>query len=255
MTEDRRTPSGGRFFRPMLWPTLLTAAMLPVLLGLGFWQVERLAWKRDLIATMTERMAADPIALPAPETWLALDADMLEYTRVSLRGRFLHEQELHYFTQDKTGAPGYAVIVPLVLAGETGAVVLVDRGFVPVAMKDPSTREETRTDAEVNLVGILRTPQPRGPFDGADDPARNIWMVRDPATMAAHLDLARVAPFIIEAEPDPMSGPWPKAGRTRVDLPNNHLDYALTWFGLSLVLISIYLIYHRSQGRIGCRKG
>lgn len=240
-----------RFFRPMLWPTLLTAAMLPVLLGLGFWQVERLEWKRGLIATMTERMAADPVALPAPESWPSLDAAAFEYARVSLTGRFMHEHELHYFTQGETGAPGYAVIVPLVLAGEADVIVFVDRGFVPVAMKDPAARAAAQPEGQVSLTGILRTPQPRGAFDGADDPDRNVWMVRDPEKMGAHLGLTHVAPFLVEAETDPAAGPWPKAGRTRVDLPNNHLDYALTWFGLALVLIAIYLIYHRSQGRFG----
>ncbi|MEQ8281901.1 MAG: SURF1 family protein [Parvibaculum sp.] len=240
-----------RVFRPMLWPTLLTAAMLPVLLGLGFWQVERLEWKRNLMATMAERMAADPVALPAPEAWPSLDAAALEYTRVSLTGRFMHEHELHYFTQAETGAPGYAVIVPLLLDGEADAVVLVDRGFVPVAMKDPAMRAAAQPEGRVSLTGILRTPQRRGSFDGADDPQNNVWMVRDPARMGAHLGLTQVAPFIVEAEIGPSAGPWPKAGRTRVDLPNNHLDYALTWFGLALVLTAIYLIYHRSQGRLG----
>ena len=246
----------GRFsFRPMLWPTLLTAAMLPVLLVLGFWQLERLEWKRDLIATMTERLATDPIMLPAPEEWASLDAAAIEYTRVALTGRFQHAQELHYFTQNESGAPGYAVITPFVLANAPDAVVLVDRGFVPVAMKDRMTRLATESDDEVSLVGVLRTPQPRGLFDGADDPIRNVWMVRDPVVMGTYLGLGRVAPFIIEAEAASASGAWPKAGRTRVDLPNNHLDYALTWFGLSVVLIAIYLIYHRSQGRLGRPKG
>jgi len=246
---------GNRYFRPMLWPTLLTAAMLPVLLGLGFWQVERLEWKRDLIANMTERMAADPVAVPDPESWAALDAAALEYLRVTLTGHFLHEHELHYFTQDEAGTPGYAVITPLVLANGADSIVLVDRGFVPVAMKAPEARGERPSEGEVSLVGVLRTPRPRGTFDGADDPARNVWMVRDPLVMGTQLGLGPVAPFIVEAEPGPMSGPWPRAGRTRVDLPNNHLDYALTWFGLAAALIAIYLIYHRSQGRFGRPKG
>lgn len=252
MNEGR---NGRLFFRPMLWPTLLTAAMLPVLLVLGFWQLERLEWKRDLIATMTERMAADPVALPSPENWDELDAVAFEYVRVALTGRFQHAQELHYFTQNESGAPGYAVVTPLVLASAPDAVVLVDRGFVPVAMKDRATRLATESRDEVSLVGVLRTPPPRGLFDGEDDPVRNVWMVRDPVAMGAQLGLGRVAPFIIEAEADEAPGPWPKAGRTRVDLPNNHLDYALTWFGLSLVLVAIYLIYHRSQGRFGRSKG
>lgn len=237
-----------RFFRPLFWPTLLTALMLPVLLGLGFWQVERLQWKEALLARIEERLTAAPVALPAPNEWDELDAAEEEYRRVRLTGHFAGEREFHYFTQSEGGAPGYSVLSPFMVAD--GAMVLVDRGFVPAALKDPASRDPV-PQGEVSFTGVLRTPSPRGVFDGADDPAKNIWMVRDPAVMGATLDAGRVAPFIVEAEAAAFAGKWPQAGSTRIDIPNNHLDYALTWFGLALVLAVVYLVYHRSNGRTG----
>jgi surfeit locus 1 family protein len=236
-----------RFFRPLFWPTLITLLALPVLIGLSLWQLERLEWKEGLLAKIDERLTADAAPLPAPEQWPTFDAREAEYTRVVLEGRFL-PIEFHYFTQGERGAPGYAVISPLELAD--GALVLVDRGFVPVELKETASHGGIPEGAH-RFTGILRAPSGRGMFDGADDPARNVWMVRDPAIMGASLGDARIAPFIVEAEAGAFPGEWPKAGRTRIDIPNNHLDYALTWGGLALVLAVIYVLYHRANGRIG----
>lgn len=239
-----------RFFRPLFWPTLFTLLSLPVLIGLSLWQVERLEWKEGLLAKIAVRMDAVPAPLPASADWADYDAREEEYTRVVVEGRFL-PVEFHYFTQGERGAPGYAVISPLELAD--GALVLVDRGFVPVALKDATSRGGI-PEGEQHFTGIVRAPSGRGAFDGADDPEKNVWMVRDPAIMGAGLGDARIAPFIVEAEEGAFPGEWPKAGRTRIDIPNNHLDYALTWGGLALVLIVIYVLYHRANGRIGRQK-
>lgn len=236
-----------RFFRPLFWPTLFTILALPVLIGLSLWQVERLEWKEGLLAKIAARMDAEAVPLPASADWADYDAREEEYTRVVVEGRFL-SVEFHYFTQGERGAPGYAVISPLELAD--GALVLVDRGFVPVALKEAALRGGV-PEGELNFTGIIRAPSERGMFDGADDPEKNVWMVRDPAIMGAGLGEARIAPFIVEAEAGAFPGEWPKAGRTRIDIPNNHLDYALTWGGLALVLIVIYVLYHRANGRIG----
>ena len=236
-----------RFFRPLFWPTLFTVLALPVLIGLSLWQVERLEWKQGLLAKIAERMDADEMPLPPPSDWADYDAREAEYTRVLIEGRFL-PVEFHYFTQGERGAPGYAVISPLEIAD--GAIVFVDRGFVPVALKDAASRGGI-PQGEQRFTGIIRAPSERGTFDGRDDPEKNIWMVRDPAVMGDELDAQRIAPFIVEAEEGAFPGEWPKAGRTRVDIPNNHLDYALTWGGLALVLIVIYVLYHRANGRIG----
>ncbi|MEP0709254.1 MAG: SURF1 family protein [Parvibaculum sp.] len=242
--------SANRFFRPLLWPTLMTLAALPVLIGLGVWQLERLEWKEALLERIETRLAAAPVELPEPREWSALDVAAHEYARVTLTGRFL-DREFHYFTQGAQGQAGYAVISPLEV--EAGAVVLVDRGFVPAALKETDAHGGV-PQGEVSFTGILRAPHARGTFDGVDDPEKNIWMVRDPAVMGAALDGMTVAPFIVEAGESAFAGEWPKAGAARVDIPNNHLDYALTWFGLAAVLVAIYFLYHRSNRRIGREK-
>ncbi|MDX5365771.1 MAG: SURF1 family protein [Alphaproteobacteria bacterium] len=235
------------WFRPLFWPTLFTLLALPVLTGLSLWQVERLEWKEGLLTKIAERMDAEAVPLPATAGWADYDARDMEYTRVAVEGRFL-PVEFHYFTQGERGAPGYAVISPLELAD--GALVFVDRGFVPVALKDAALRGGIPQGGQ-RFTGVIRAPSERGAFDGADDPQKNVWMVRDPTIMGAGLGDARIAPFIVEAEEGAFPGEWPKAGRTRIDIPNNHLDYALTWGGLALVLIVIYVLYHRANGRIG----
>lgn len=242
--------SANRFFRPLLWPTLMTLAALPVLIGLGVWQLERLEWKEALLTRIETRLAAAPAALPEPGEWSALDVAAHEYARVTLTGRFL-DREFHYFTQSTNGQAGYAVISPLEVA--TGAVVLVDRGFVPAALKETNEHGGV-PQGDVSFTGILRAPHERGVFAGVDDPQKNVWMVRDPAIMGATLEGMTVAPFIVEAEENAFAGEWPKAGAARIDIPNNHLDYALTWFGLAAVLVAIYFLYHRSNGRIGREK-
>lgn len=240
-----------RFFRPLLWPTLFTLAALPVLLGLGFWQLDRLEWKEALLVKLEQRMVADPAPFPAPEEWGEIDPYKEEYTRFQLEGRFL-AREFHYFQQNAKGTPGYAVISPLEVT--EGAVVLVNRGFVPAHLKETDAHggiPESADGAPLRFTGILRAPATRGAFDGVDDPEKNVWMVRDPAAMGATLDVALVAPFIIDAEPGSFPGEYPKAGATRPELSNNHLDYALTWFSLAAILLIIYLLYHRANGRIG----
>ncbi|ABS62298.1 Surfeit locus 1 family protein [Parvibaculum lavamentivorans DS-1] len=239
-----------RFFRPLFWPTLLTALMLPVLLALGFWQLERLQWKEDLLARIENRLTAAPADLPPPQAWADFDVAAQEYSRVRLTGRFASPRELHYFMQGPDGTPGYAVINAFEVEGGEGAVVLVDRGFVPAGLKDPALRDAL-PEGQVSFTGILRQPQRRNALSGADDPDKNVWMVRDTETMGAALGAAQVAPFFVEAEEAAFPGKWPQAGATRIEMPNNHLDYALTWFGLALVLVAVYLVYHRSNGRLG----
>lgn len=237
-----------RFFRPLLWPTVMTLLALPVLIGLGVWQVERLHWKEALLERIDTRLHGRPQPLPAPGTWGAFDARAAEYERVTLTGRFL-PREFHHFTQGEGGQPGYGIVSPLEVAD--GAVVMVDRGFVPAKMKDA---HGAMPEGEVTFTGVLRAPQGRGWFDGPDDTEKNIWMIRDPAVMAAGLEGVAVAPFIVEAEKGSFPGDYPKPKGTRIDIPNNHLDYALTWFGLAVVLIGVYFAYHKSNGRIGRKR-
>lgn len=239
-----------RWFRPLLWPSVATAIALAILIGLGIWQIERLHWKLDLIARIDARMAAPATPPPPQADWASLDPKALEYRHFRLAGRFRNDKELYYFAQGDQGAIGYDVITPFVLA-DGGGIVLVDRGFVPEELKDPARRKAGNIEGEVTLTGVARAPQGRSSFTAADEPQRNLWFTRDPETMGAATGLGPVAPFYVEADATPNPGGWPQGGRTRVDIRNEHFQYALTWFGLALGLIAVYFFYHRSQGRVG----
>lgn len=244
--------TGNRFFRPLLWPTVATLIALALLIGLGIWQIERMHWKLNLIATIQHRMVEPAAPVPAEEEWRSLDLKNLQYRRLHLEGTFENEKELHYFTQNDEGTAGYDVITPFLL--KQGGIVLVDRGFVPLERKDPATRAQGQIEGPTSLTAVARAPQARGIFSNPDDVVKNIWYTRDPKTMGAALQLDRVAPFYVEADATPNAGGLPVGGRTQVTIRNEHLQYALTWFSLAGALLVIYFSYHASNGRIGRRE-
>jgi surfeit locus 1 family protein len=236
------------------WLGLLVPALLAfaVLVALGTWQIERKTWKEGLIAALTERLAAPPTALPAPRAWPSLDPTTDEYRRVKFSATFDHGKEaLVYaagsaFRPDVSG-PGYWIFTPARLAD--GDFVMVDRGFVPEARKDPASRADGQIAGPVEIVGVMRWPDPRHWFSPADDPAHNLWFTRDPAAIAGAKGVGPVAPFYVEqASPVPPRG-LPQPGKLVVNLPNSHLQYAVTWYGLALVLVVVFAVWARSSTR------
>jgi len=239
-------------FRPQFWPTLATVTMLAVMLALGTWQLERLRWKRTLIERVEARIGAEPMAVPDEDAWAGLDRDQIDYRPVRATGRFRHEQEIHVYThlsrpRGQFGGQGYWVITPLALAN--GATVLVNRGFVPQSFKTRGSRPHGLPAGEVTVAGLARIGETRGLFVPADTPAENTWFTRDIGAMARHLNLDRVAPFYIEAAASGPAGRLPQGGETRVSFANNHLQYAITWYGLALVLVAVYVLFHLAQAR------
>jgi surfeit locus 1 family protein len=225
-------------------------AALATLIGLGTWQLARKAWKEALIVALTERLAAPPAALPARAAWDRLDAGAMEFRRVALRAAFLHDREALVYTigsglrRDVSG-PGYWVFTPARL--EDGSLVVINRGFVPEGRQDPKTRSEGQVAGAVELVGAVRWPEERGLFTPADEPQRNLWFVRDHAAMAAARQWGPVAPFFVDLESPAPPGALPRTAPISPNLPNNHLQYALTWYGLALVLVVVFLIWARSR--------
>lgn len=229
--------------RGLLWPSFITVLMLATLCGLGVWQLQRRDWKLGLLQQIAERTRAEPVPLAdALKRWR--ETGEAEYLRVTLTGRFRHDQERHLFTTFE-GAPGWDVFTPLETAD--GLLVLVDRGFVPAALEDADRRAEGQVGGIVTLTGLVRHPQSaKGLFEAESDPARSRWYWPDLAGMAGSLGIGpgqALAPFFVYAERSPVPGGWPKGGTARLDLPNRHLEYALTWFGLALTLLAVYAVY------------
>lgn len=231
-------------FRPRLWPTVFALPAVLLLLGLGIWQVRRLQWKEGLIAE--RRAATSAAAVPLPRGG-AVTPDM-EFRHVFARGVFLNDKEILVYASPRIGKSGFDVLTPLV---ETdGRIVFVNRGFVPVGLRNPAARAAGEIAGPVRVAGLLRLP-PRGRpnwFVPDNDPPRNRWFWIDLPKMAAADGLKRVAPYYVDADARPNPGGWPLGGLTRVRLPNNHLQYALTWFSLAVALLVIYVLYHRDRG-------
>jgi surfeit locus 1 family protein len=229
---------------------MFALVMFIVLIGLGTWQLERKTWKEGLIATLAERTSAEPVPLPAPERWSALDPIDDEFRRVTFAATIVPGREALVYAAGSSIRPdftgvGYWVFAPAEPAG--GAVVAVNRGFLPEGQQDPSTHMPPAD--RVDLVGALRWPEPRGWFVPNDDPTRNLWFARDHLAMARAKGWGDVAPFYVELESP--TGPLPRAGRLTPTLRNEHLQYALTWYGLAVVLAVMFALWLRGRRRDG----
>jgi surfeit locus 1 family protein len=221
--------------------TLATAVALAILLALGTWQVQRLAWKEGLIATIESRVDAEPAPLAEVEKAAVGGGDM-EYQPVTALGTFRHDLEQYFFaTHD--GQSGWFVYTPLELGD--GRAVFVNRGFVPYDRKDPTTRLEGQVAGNVTVTGLARAAPSEKPSSllPDNDPAKNIFYWKDLSAMAAHagLDRANLVPFFIDQQKGNVPGGYPVGGVTIVDLPNSHLQYAVTWYGLALALAGVYV--------------
>jgi cytochrome oxidase assembly protein ShyY1 len=228
------------YWRRMIVPGLFTIVSLAILISLGVWQLQRKAWKEGLIATLDAQMKAAPAPLPPPLQWPTLTQENSEFRRVSARVSFVPNAPPVYIY---TGAsalradvkqPGYFVFAPAQLPG--GQTIVINRGYVGMDRK----HEEPPANTEV--VGYIRWPEKQGffvPDHGTDD----IRFVRDPAAMAKAFRWGPVAPFYIDQEaPVPASG-MPRPGSLSVKLRNDHLGYALTWFGLAGALAGVFVIW------------
>ncbi len=247
--------------RALPWLVLAATVLCAVFTALGLWQLQRMGWKHALIARVEARVQATPEAPPAAVQWPALRATPgdWEYRRLRLEGVYLHDQEALVQASTVLGA-GHWVLTPLRLAD--GSVVIVNRGFVPPAQRDPQARGEAAPTGPVVVTGLLRTSEPRGGFLRNNDPAAGRWFSRDVAAIAATrvLPSSRVAPYFVDAEATGSAGStgsataWPRAGLTVLQFRDNHLVYALTWFvlaGLSLTALVPLLRLRRAPPRTG----
>lgn len=210
-----------------------------MLVGLGTWQVQRLHWKEALIAARQTQMSAPAIALPA-----TVDPVDLEYRRITLTGRFLHDRELYLGSRPHRGVVGFGVVTPLVLSD--GREILVHRGWVPPQRKDPERRPEGLVEGTVTLEAVARTDGWKGSdwFRPDNVPRDNYWHWVDLPAMAQHADLETpVLEIYVDAVVDAPGG-LPIAVPPQIHLRNDHLQYAFTWYTLAFALLVIYVIYH-----------
>jgi surfeit locus 1 family protein len=231
----------------MLVPLIAGVIALAILIGLGTWQLQRLAWKEALVAHIEARVSAPPVALPDTAAWHSLDLDAWEYRPVEVTGTFRNDLETRVYAllgeaKGPLEGPGYWIVTPLEREGQGGGTVLINRGFVPLDRADPATRPGEAVDGPVTVRGLLRRPEDRNAFTPNDDPAKRLFYARDPAAIAPALNLSDAAPFTIDARESGPDG-LPQGGETRVTFANRHLEYALTWYGLAAALAGVLAVF------------
>lgn len=232
------TPTGPRRFRPTLGPSIITAIVVALLLGLGAWQLQRMSWKQGLIDALEAHRQLPPEPLPTriddPEAW--------RYRTVSVTGRFRHEDELHIVAYTADSKQGYLVVTPMVRAD--GTTVLVNRGWVPVDFRDPDSRPDSLVAGEVMVVGMARPGWPQGWFVPDNTPEKNTWFWGDLPAMAKAAHAPNALPLFVEADATPNAGGLPIGGQSVINLRNDHLQYAITWFALAIGVFAVYFLYH-----------
>lgn len=230
--------------RPAWFLGLLAALALSLLaafVSLGQWQVQRRAWKLALIERVNQRVHEPAVPAPRPAEWPTVTVDTHEYRRVRLQGRFAPERSTWVQATTELGS-GYWLLTPLTLT--EGGIVLVNRGFVPMIQRTPAATAPGAAPPQVELTGLLRLSEPDGRFPRRNDPAADRWYSRELPAIAAARQLGPVAPYFVDADRDPQAAPGdPVGGLTLIAFHNNHLVYALTWYGLAgLVLVAAALV-------------
>jgi surfeit locus 1 family protein len=218
-----------------------------MLVSLGIWQVHRLAWKRDLIERVEQRVHAPPLAPPAREQWPQVNAANSEYLHVTVQGRFRHDRETLVQAVTERGG-GFWVLSPFETVD--GYVVLINRGFVPPTRRDPATRSQGQIEGVTTITGLVRMSESGGAYLRSNEPAADRWYSRDVAAIAAARGLNNVAPYFIDADAsETPSADAPVGGLTVIRFNNNHLQYALTWFGLALMVLGGAFLVLRQEWR------
>lgn len=220
---------------------VLLPVALAVLVSLGTWQVQRLYWKQDLLASIEQRRQSEPLDVTGVEAELAA-GQSIDYRAARASGTFLHDRERHFFATFQ-GQSGYYLYTPLEL--DDGRYLFVNRGFVPYDRKETSTRPESLVAGEQQITGLARSRLGEKPsfMVPENDEAGNIFYWKDLDRMAASVELpdGEVLPFFLDADATPVPGGLPRGGVTVIDLPNSHLQYAITWYGLALALVGVSL--------------
>ncbi len=223
----------GRLHR-LLWPGVMATVMLAVLLGLGTWQVMRLQWKLGLLAQIARAEAAPAVPLPAAPD---------PFTKVQATGHLRDDLSASYGAEVRDTPAGTELgtqlIVPLEVSG--GDVILVDRGWVPDKRPHPISRVES----DVTVEGYVRPSDKPGMFSATDNPAAREFYTLDASAIGSALGLHRVAPFILVAMGPSPPERYPDPAHHLPRPPNNHLSYAITWYGLAVALVVIFVLWAR----------
>jgi surfeit locus 1 family protein len=230
-----------RHFRPTLWATLFAGLGVALLLGLGIWQLQRLEWKEGLIAERAQRPLLPP--LTAEDLTAIDDAVPFEFRLARVTGEFMHDKEMRLVARSMNGNVGMQIVTPFVL--DRGQTILVNRGWVPNELADPQLRPEGLVAGTATIDALVRRPGMQNWLVADNEPVANVWYWMD---LAAMRDAAGVTPagppLYLEERAGQHPGEFPIGGQTRLELANDHLQYAVTWFLLAIALAVIWFLFH-----------
>ena len=225
-------------FRPRLWASAIAIPGFILLVSLGVWQLNRLAWKSELIVYREAQLSV--LAVPLSDV-----VAEIEFRRVLVEGTFLHGKEM-FLAATRDGRFGFHLITPLMRTD--GSFVLINRGWIPPGMRESWLRAESRTEGLVTIEGMIRSSPGRGRFTPENDPAKNYWFWRDYAAMAAFAGVD--APlYMIEAGPAENPGGVPIGHDFKVELNNEHLQYVIIWLSLAIALAVIFYLSQRAPAK------
>jgi surfeit locus 1 family protein len=230
-----------QFLKEACWPTLITILGVAMLLGLGTWQMQRLLWKEALLEEL-----ANKFIRPVQDIQTLLNQPMYqimeaEYQRIKVTGTYLHNQEMKWMAKSQDGKPGIHLITPFALT--SGSIVLIDRGWVPLQYaSEVSHPEELQT-----VIGFLRNPPKPQWFTPENHLAKDEFYTINPAEIARHKNLPTLLPFFLVEEANPQITNFPKPVGLALNLQNHHLQYAITWYTLALILAVFYILYIRKK--------
>jgi cytochrome oxidase assembly protein ShyY1 len=235
---------------------IFTLVMVIAFVALGVWQLQRRTEKHALIAALTERLAAPPAALPQPSQWSTLTPANDEFRRVQFTATYQSRLDAMVYSSGSAvrpdvSGPGTWAFIPALLAD--GETVAVNAGFVPNTMQEREMQDravaQLITGKAVAMTGYLRFPEAAGMLTPTDNPEKRLWFTRDHLAMAQALGWSKVAPYYIDLEaPAPANG-IPKPGALEVHLKDDHLQYAITWFGLAFAVMIAFAVWLRTQRR------
>jgi surfeit locus 1 family protein len=230
---EAHPPTGTRRV-PLLAPSIMAAVMFALLIGLGIWQLERRTWKLGLLAEIDHAEISPAIPLPA---------DPPQFAKVRIEGRLRPDLQALYGSdvRDLPGGPaiGAQLIEPLERPGQDPVMVVL--GWVPTGMAVAA--------AGTAVEGYIRRPDQARMFSAPDDASKRRFFTLDPAPIAASLGIAHAAPFTLVVMGDVTPGVFPQPATALPRPPNDHLNYALTWFGLALSLAVVFAVYVRKALR------
>ena len=229
-------------FKPSFWLTVFTIPVFLILLCLGTWQVYRLNWKTNLIKEFNDKFNDVPLTLNEVEK----NYLNFKYRRIKVNGTFDHENEIHLIGKTYEGSAGFHIVTPLIMNNEK--TVLINRGWVPKKYLNKNSRKFTLLEGKVNLIGIIKFPQEKGMFVPDNEPENGFWFTINPEEIFTYIKIKGEKNFYIDLLRSDTKLILPIAIDGKIDLPNNHLQYAFTWFSLAFGLIIIYFSWHKSKG-------